>query len=56
MVPFDVATRGVVFCGSVFICWHVEEGASGCIMLEVDTIAVAVLVPLSACAGTDSVP
>ena len=54
MVPFDVAAKRVVFGGPVFICRNVDEGAPGCIMLEVDTTVVTVLVPLPPCAGVGS--
>ena len=55
MVLFDVAAKGVVFCGTMFICWYVDVGASGCIMVKVDTTAVAILVLLLPCSGTGSV-
>ena len=54
MGPFDVAAKRVVFGGPVFICRNVDEGAPGCIMLEVDTTAVTVLVPLPPCAVAGS--
>ena len=57
MVLFDVAAKRVAFGGPVFICRDVDEGAPGCIMLEVDTTVVTVLVPLPpyACAGSGTV-
>ena len=55
MVPFDVATKRVVFGGPVFIFRDVDAGAHGCIMLEVDTTAVTVRVPLPPCVGAGSV-
>ena len=54
MVPFDVATKRVVFGGQVFICRNVKDGAPGYIMLEVDTILVTELVPLTPCSGAGS--
>ena len=38
----------------MFICKNVDEEASGCIMLEVDTTFVTVLVPLPPCSGAGS--
>ena len=54
MVPSEVATKRVVFDGPVFIYRNVDEGAHGCIMLEVDTIWVTELVSLSSCTGAGS--
>ena len=44
MILFGVATKGVVFCGTVFTWWHVAKVASGCIMVGVDPTVVAVLI------------
>ena len=42
VILFDVTTKGVVFCGTLFTFWHVDEAASRCIVVEVDTTAIAV--------------
>ena len=49
VVLFDVATKWVVFCGTVFTWWHVDGFAFGCVMVEVDPTAVAVLISLLPC-------
>ena len=54
MVPFDIATKRVVFGGPVFIYRNVDKGSPGCIMLEVETTLVTVLVPLPPCSGAGS--
>ena len=54
MISFDVAAKRVVFGGPVFIYRNVDEGAPGCIMLEVDTTSVTELVPLSPCTSAGS--
>ena len=54
MVPFDISSKRIVFGGPHFICGYDEKRASGCIMLEVDTILVAKLVPLAPCSSTGS--
>ena len=53
-VPFGVAAKRVVFGGPVFICRNVDEGAPGCVMFEVDTPLITVLVPLPPCSGASS--
>ena len=52
MVPCDVAAKRVVFGGPMFFFRDVDVGAPGRTMLEVDTTAVTVLVPLPPCAGS----
>ena len=54
MVLFDTAAKRVVFGGPMFICRNVDEGAPRCIMLEIDTTLIAVLVPLPPCSGAGS--
>ena len=54
MIPLDVAAKRVVFGGPVFICRNVNEEAPRCIMLEVDTTLVTVLVPLPPCSSAGS--
>ena len=54
MFLFDVAAKRVVFGGPVFICRNVDEGAPGCIMLEVDITSVTELVSLMPCSGAGS--
>ena len=46
-VLFEVASVRVVFDGAFLSCWHVQEAASGGIVVEIDTAKVAVLIPLS---------
>ena len=46
LVPFEVASERVVFGGAFLSCWHVQEAASGGIVVEIDTATVAVLIPL----------
>ena len=57
MVPFDIATKRVVFVGCRFICRIVTVGAPGCIMCEVDTTLIAELILLSpcTCAGSGTI-